>query len=52
MGGEAGEELLQDLVVDEEQRSAAASYGGLVQREVELAEGGEAREEWQKKRPS
>lgn len=47
MRGEAGEELLQDLVVDEEQRSAAASYSGFVQREVQLAESGEAREEWQ-----
>lgn len=52
MRGEAGEELLEDFVIDEQQRSATASYRRFVQREIELAEGCETGEEWQKKRPS
>lgn len=44
---QAGEELLQDLVVDEEQGAAAAADCRLVQRQIELAQRCEARQERQ-----
>lgn len=47
---QAAEELLQDFVIDEEQRAAAAADRRFVQRQVELAQRRETRQERQQQR--